>query len=234
METSNEIQNIATALASFQSKMRTLGKDSSGYGYKYISLDAVMDGIREGLAACGLSFVQMPATPPVEFAPAVALTTRLMHITGEYIEDTLVMPIPQVGKANEAQTYGAALTYARRYALTAMLGIVADEDTDGMPAQRKPQPQRQQAPQWDELPSANPSNGNGKVNQQQMKPTEKQQKALFAMGKEYYGPDWDERRPELIKAVTKGRSDSSAHLTREEIGKLLDGISGKIKERDGE
>lgn len=239
MKTSATIENLATALVAFQSKLHTLGKDSSGYGYKYISLDAVWTGIRDNLAAAGLSVVQMGATPPVEMLPAVALTTRIMHISGEWLEDTMVMPVPQVGKANEAQNFGAALSYARRYALTSALGIVADEDTDAAPVQRPAAPKMTarvvtqgappDEPSWDDLPGGN---GNGRITNDQLKPTDKQQKALFAMGKSLYGDEWDAKRPELVAAVTKGRSNSAEHLTRAEISQLLDGIKTRLDERE--
>lgn len=139
MKTSEQINELAASLALFQANMPTLPKDSSGYGYKYTSLDVVVESIRKSLSDNGLAFVQMPSTPPVEFGVSVALTTRLMHTSGQWVEDTLVIPVPAVGKANEAQAYGAALTYARRYALTSILGIVADEDVDGNTNQPTPQ-----------------------------------------------------------------------------------------------
>lgn len=127
MKTSESIKEIATALARFQGKMFTLPKSASGYGYKYTPLDTVLDAIREPLAANDLGFIQLPCAAEPGM---VGLTTRLLHVSGEWIEDTMTIPIPKVGKANEAQVYGAALTYARRYALTAMLGIASDEDID--------------------------------------------------------------------------------------------------------
>ena len=138
----------------------------------------------------------------------------------------MVMPVPQVGKVNDAQNYGAALTYARRYALTAMLGIVADEDTDAAPRQAP-----RQAAQWDDIPSAaTKTNGNGSrgLSDDQVKPTDKQMKALYAMGKSLYGDEWDAKRAELVNHVTNGRSESSKHLTRKETSTLLDGMKKKL------
>ena len=54
-----------------------------------------------------------------------------MHNSGEYIQSEFVMPLPSLTSANVTQQAGAGITYARRYALAAVLRIAADEDTDG-------------------------------------------------------------------------------------------------------
>jgi hypothetical protein len=131
MKTSEQTNELIAALVKVQ--LPTLPKGAQGYGYKYTPLDVVIEAMRQPLAKHGLSIVQFPATPPVEYFPAVALTTRLMHTSGQWLEDTMIMPVPQVGKANDAQNYGAALTYARRYALTSILCIAADEDVEANP-----------------------------------------------------------------------------------------------------
>jgi hypothetical protein len=156
----------------------------------------------------------MPATPPIEYGPSVALTTRVMHVTGQWIQDTLIMPLPEMrGAVNVSQQYGAALTYARRYALTSMLGIVADEDVDGatIGAKKKDTPPSQPKKQ-------------SSVSNDQRKPTEKMLKKLFAVGINKYGDGWNDKRAELVKSVTKGRAESSKHLTFAECSKLIDGI----------
>lgn len=214
MKTSEQINELAASLTLFQANMPTLPKDSSGYGYKYTSLDVVVEAIRKSLSDNGLSFVQMPSTPPVEFGLSVALTTRLMHVSGQWLEDTLVIPLPVVGKANEAQMYGAALTYARRYALTSMLGVVADEDVDG--ATKQPSPQQKQA-----KPAPKTATG---VPDLPRKPSEAMLKKLWVSGNAYYGEEWDEKRAALVSSVTKGRSESSKHLTFDECKTLIDGI----------
>jgi hypothetical protein len=215
IKTSETIAELATALMGFQQQMKTLNKDSQGYGYKYISFDAVTDAIREPLAAVGLSYVQMPSIPPVEFTGHIGLTTRLMHISGEWLEDTMIMPIPQVGKANEAQCYGAGLQYARRYALSSMLGIAADEDVDAAP---RPPARKQEAPKTAPKPESNVR-----------MPTEKMRKAFFAYGKEAYGPDWDDKRKKLVLSVTGELSDSSKDLNFEQMSRLIDGIKKKLE-----
>ena len=207
MKTSESITEIATAVIGFQSTMKTLPKDASGYGYKYTPLDTVVETITPLLAAVGLGYVQMPSN---ESESGLSLTTRLIHISGQWMESTLNIPIPVVGKSNEAQAYGAALTYARRYALTAMLGIVADEDVDAnMPSEKPAKKAKAKA----KAKAASPSLPPAKL------------KELNTVGSGKYKGDWNNKRPELVKSVTKGRATSSKELTVAEADKLIKGMS---------
>lgn len=61
--------------------------------------------------------------------------------------------------------------------------------------------------------------------------TEKQHKMLFALGKQLYGDNWDTKRPELVKAVTGGRSESSGDLTVKEMSTLLDGLKKRADDK---
>lgn len=76
-------------------------------------------------------------------------------------------------------------------------------------------------------------NGNGSagktaVTNTQQKPSEQQMKQFHALGSEVYGPDWPEKRGELISYITEGRSDSSKHLTLDEWQRLVDGMEKKL------
>lgn len=215
MKTSESLTELITALVSFQSSAKAIEKSAQGYGYTYAPLDKVIESIRESLAGCGLSFVQFPATPPVEYHPAVALTTRLMHLTGEWMEDTMIIPVPQVGKANDAQNYGAALTYARRYALTSILGLATDEDVDAAPKQESSQNGRKSVAKAKDIKPP--------------MPTTAMQRKFHALGTKKYGDAWDDKRPELCKAISKRRQDgptvtSSNDLYRAEMQELINGM----------
>jgi hypothetical protein len=61
--------------------------------------------------------------------------------------------------------------------------------------------------------------------------TEKQHKMLFALGKQLYGDNWDTKRPELVKAVTGGRSESASDLTVKEMSTLLDGLKKRADDK---
>lgn len=137
MQHSDSLASLAAALSKAQAEIQPAVKDKLNPHLKtrYASLDSVMDAVRGPLASHGLSVVQMPDADEPGY---LALTTRLMHASGEWLEGRCRI---RLGK-DDAQGFGAALSYAKRYALAAMLGVASDEDDDGEGA--KAQPARQQ------------------------------------------------------------------------------------------
>lgn len=128
MRTSDQLQKLPEALAKAQGEFKSIEKDRKNdhLGSKYSTIAAVIEVIREPLAKAGLSFVQ-----PVTMNDGKPLVvTRLMHVSGEWIESQLELPVVQVGKLSVLQMMGVSITYARRYALISMLGLASD-DTDG-------------------------------------------------------------------------------------------------------
>lgn len=119
---SNEIKQLAVALVKFQSSLKAVKKDAENpfFKSKYADLASIIEAIREPLAKNGLAFSQFPSGEG-------GLTTILLHESGEYIEETFTMK-PVDGKPQSA---GSAITYARRYALGAVLGVATEEDDDG-------------------------------------------------------------------------------------------------------
>ena len=227
---SETIGKLAEALSKAQGSMSAAARSGKGnYGY-YATLDSVWDAARKPLADNGLAVTQ--ATDISESGDMVMVTT-LMHSSGEWIGG--VYPVRPA--QNTPQGMGSAITYARRYSLSAMLGLAADDDDDGnaasgqQSAQRqteqrqtngngaKPAAQPAQAPQND-----NPFNDDDK-------PSEAQHKMLFAVGVKVYGKDdWEAKRAELVRAVTNGRTESSTELHKAEMKKLLDGLKKKENE----
>jgi hypothetical protein len=117
------------ALLAFQSEAPRLVKSSEAkagsFSYKYVDLDSVMEKVGPLLTQHGLVWSTFP-TRDQHGEPA--LRYRLTHAeSGEFDED--VMPL-MISK-NDAQGQGSAITYARRYSITAVLNLVADEDDDG-------------------------------------------------------------------------------------------------------
>lgn len=104
-------------------EVKVATKSGSTYSFRYATLDAVIDVVRGPLTKNGLWFVQI-----LEGGAdgKYRLVTRLLHESGESIES--VTPLLVQGTGN--QEFGSALTYMRRYALTALLGVAADEDDD--------------------------------------------------------------------------------------------------------
>ena len=124
-ETSPTIAALAKALSAAQGEVEgaVKGKKNDHFGNKYADLAAVWDACREALTKHGLAIVQSPG-PCAD--GRMEMTTMLAHSSGEWMRGTLTIPLAKV----DAQAYGSATTYARRYALAAFVGV-APEDDDG-------------------------------------------------------------------------------------------------------
>lgn len=122
---SGEIGKLALALSKAQGVMEGASKDrmNPAFKSKYADLASVWDACRAPLAANELSVVQLVTAGDDKH---VSVETRLMHSSGESIASVCVVPVTQP----TAQGVGSAITYARRYGLSAMVGV-APEDDDG-------------------------------------------------------------------------------------------------------
>jgi len=92
---------------------------------RYADLDSVLRAVESGLLDNGLVIIQTLDGHDRN------LITTLWHISGESIESKYPLEINEGGKLSKSQELGAALTYARRYAICAILNITADDDSDG-------------------------------------------------------------------------------------------------------
>ena len=122
MNTSEEIHELAAALAKAQGAMDAASKDSVNPHFKarYADLAAVRAAIQAPLSANGIAYVQTVRTRN----GAVEIETRLIHASGQYIGDTLEIPLAQA----TAQAIGSACSYGRRYSLMAIVGLAAEDD----------------------------------------------------------------------------------------------------------
>lgn len=140
MDRSESITALAGALAKAQKAIKPAVKDgkltTKSYTVHYAGLPSVWDAIRGPLTDNGLSIVQLPADAQPGWC---TLVTTLLHESGEYISSTFSLRVGGDGP----QAYGSALTYMRRYALAAMVGVVADDDDDGQQAQPSHTPRQQ-------------------------------------------------------------------------------------------
>jgi len=119
---------LNAALVAALSDMRNIAKDKVNphFRSKFTSLDAILETVRPIMAKHGLAITQLP-----EFRDGLAgVTTRIIHNSGESTESTLLLPL----KDQSCQSVGGALTYARRYSISAICGIASDEDDDGQQA----------------------------------------------------------------------------------------------------
>jgi hypothetical protein len=130
MQKSEQINELAKALASAQSQIRPVTKDAKNphLHNRYATLDAIIAEIKEPLSSNGLAYSQL--LDDANGAPA--LTTMLMHESGQWVASTVVVGDMKGNRGvNEMQVFGASVTYMKRYALAALLGISSDEDDDG-------------------------------------------------------------------------------------------------------
>lgn len=123
---SESIKNLATAQVEIQKEIADMPKDSKGYGYTYTSYDALVKYLRPLLTKHGISFVQMPVGSDNE----IGVETLYMHTSGEWIRSAVCSPIVESKQMNVYQSVGSAITYFRRYSLSAFVGIASDEDND--------------------------------------------------------------------------------------------------------
>jgi len=140
MEMSESIAALSAALSKAQMIMEGAikGKVNPAFKSRYADLSSVWDACREPLASNGLSVIQMPGR--VE-GGQMSLTTQINHASGEWIRETMTIPLTK----NDAQGYGSATSYARRYALAAFVGVSPDDD-DGNGAVRGSTPANDSSP----------------------------------------------------------------------------------------
>ena len=136
MRASESTAKLAEALAKAQGVMKAPIKDKTAkagaYSYSYADLARVFDAVRDPFAANGLAITQVMTSE----SDKLFLLTRLLHTSGEWIEGAYPIPANLTG-----QQLGSALTYARRYSLSAIAGIAADDDDDGQAAEKeRPKP----------------------------------------------------------------------------------------------
>jgi len=126
MKTSESIKEIATALNKAQGEMVGANKNSANPFYKstYSSLADIMRAISKPFYDNKLCFVQ-----GAEYQEGmIAVVTRIMHESGEWIESTTMLPAVK----NDPQAYGSAITYGKRYGLQALSGIPSVDDDGQM------------------------------------------------------------------------------------------------------
>jgi hypothetical protein len=123
---SEQINELAAALAKAQGQIEGAKKSSSNpfFKSKYADLAECWNTCREALTANEISVIQMPEE--INENGRLNITTMLAHSSGQYISSTLTMTVTKL----DPQAIGSVITYGRRYALAAMVGL-AQEDDDG-------------------------------------------------------------------------------------------------------
>lgn len=146
---SESIAELAKALSATQGELEDAAKTAINPAFKspdkpkgssYADLAEVLQTIRPVAARHGLSFVQGVGYTAEDGAE---ITTRLMHSSGQWVQETLNVPVVK----KDAQGLGSALTYGRRYSIAAMFGIAQDDDDANAAAEKpKAKPAKTQGP----------------------------------------------------------------------------------------
>ncbi len=203
MEYKDSIKNISAALVKFQSEIKNPANTALNTfkNNRYAPLSDVLNTVRPVLAKYGLAVIQEAHSGGVgaDANSVVMIKTILLHESGEYIEfGDLAMPAEKT-----AQAFGAAITYGRRYALAAILGISSEDDDDGNTANKPPVAVRQSM--------YSPTD----------KITENQRKRMFALA---HG------REEIVRTVlNKFNYQTSADVTKSNYNKICEEIEQAAK-----
>jgi hypothetical protein len=152
MKTSDNVDKIIPAFIAFQAELPAVPKDSENphFRNKYASLGAITEAMRPHLKNHGLGYMQyMAHTDGFQF-----MITRFVHTSGQWIEDDGYLLNPT---KNDPQGMGSAVTYGRRYTISAFAGIISEDDDDGNKASEpvkqapkpvKPEPKTLEEPDW--------------------------------------------------------------------------------------
>jgi len=216
---SESITELAKALSNFQGKMTAVKKDATNPFYKsrYATLDTIWESIRKPLSENGLSVAQTMGLTPDNKS---VLETTLYHTSGEWISGTqLVNPVK-----DDPQSLGSAISYARRYSLSALLGVVSDEDDDANIATKsesKPVVKTEAKPE----PRPKPETTAPSPTKAEPSISAAQTKKIYASVKEK-GITADQAKAYIKKTFNKS---SSKELTTSEASRLISDIeSDKI------
>jgi ERF superfamily len=127
MSQSEIINELAAALSKAQGEMQAAIKDKVNPFFKssYADLGSVWDAARPVLSKYGLCIMQTTELTPDR--NQVVMVTTLAHTSGQWVKSYL----PLNPSKNDSQGMGAAITYLRRYSLSAIVGVVCDDDDDG-------------------------------------------------------------------------------------------------------
>lgn len=207
---SPEIGEIAAALAAAQAELPAALKKSVNphLKNKYADINSIYEAIRDVLPKHGLAVIQTML--PTDGSKA-HVRTMLAHKSGQWLAGECVMPLDRQGGA---QGMGSAITYARRYSLAAIVGVVADEDDDGNGAQGRGKAQAQRE-------AAKASNPNPM--------TAAQSKMLMAYLSGKHGNSRQAYLDELSGFF--GRTiTSSRELTKDDVSEFLDAVNSGTAE----
>jgi hypothetical protein len=211
LDQSPSIGKLAAALAKAQLVMESAKKDATNPHLKnrYADLTSCWAACRKPLGENGLSVAQLTKSVSPDLVKIVSV---LLHESGEWIRSELTVPAGGNKGVNAAQAMGSAISYGRRYGLSALVGISTDDDDGTASSGPATQAPRQQQPPR-QAPQGQPQ-GNDTA-------TEKQTRASHAIcGKKQVDPH-------AFASQTLGRQiESLKTITKREAGQIIDALNG--------
>lgn len=179
MRMSDQLNDFTTALSKFQGaitpppKSRTVQvkqRDGGSYSFAYAELDTILEHIKKPFTENGFSWFSGVTYPP---NGAPVLTTRVNHVSGQWLETDYRLP-----NTNDPKAFAGEITYGRRYCFSMLMGLSSQQDADELPppargqqnppqnrpqgqgGQRPPQGQQRGAPQGSAgYPTGQPTTG---------------------------------------------------------------------------
>ena len=230
---SETIGALAAALAKAQGAIKpaAMDRDNPFFKSRYATLTSLWEAARDALSANGLAVTQATDVSDGE----IVLITTLLHSSGEWIGG--VYPV----RATDAkpQSLGSAITYARRYAFGALVGLIADDDDDGnaasAPAQKAPVKAQngggvpkptmpvveQPIKRNDNLNTPDNGHTTGTDDNPFASAEAAALRKLHAIGATLYAAEWDAKRHAGALWASNKRTNSSKQLTLPELNKLI-------------
>lgn len=207
-----EIDKLAVALVAAQAEFSAVPKGSVNpfFNSRYAGLPEVVQHTTPILSKHGLAVMQFVSV--VEGRDA--LTTYVIHESGQYVCDTMFLHLPK----SDPQGQGSAITYARRYAYMAALGIVADEDDDGNTASSAPAFKQYSAPK--------PAAKGGSSATAGRPSSDAQQKAIWAISHKSLGMD-DVEMYNFIDETIGGRTETLNDLTLDQAKAVIEALKAQ-------
>lgn len=230
---SETIGALAAALAKAQGEIAPapMDRDNPFFKSKYATLTSLWESARAALSANGLAVTQVT---DFDANGEIVLLTTLLHSSGEWIGG--VYPIRTADQ--KPQTLGSALTYARRYAFGALVGLTSDDDDDGNGAQNgtnggaqhTTKPTAQAAPNGTTTGKAT-ANGNSPAKGAKVPTETNAMKAFHARGTELFGADWDTARGWLIERFTTRETPENVRRSSKDLTDMeLNALRGTMDE----
>lgn len=205
---------LFSSMIKARTEIESVIKDKNGYGYKYATLDNVINMLKGVLPKYGLGFAQFPES----INGKDGVTTIVMHESGEYMSARYEMEATEMKGTNLTQQKGASITYTRRYSLCSVFGIPTEEDTDGVIEEEKSSVKEEKSSVEDIIKGI------------EEKMTLDNWKGFYARAIELY-PKGTEEFKLWSKIFNDVKKDLESHQTKEELqaeNEFLDSMAGDI------